>query len=237
MDEQQVDSNMELWYSYFKPHEDAVREGTRGLSAIDPMWMIRCATEKWGPMGRDWGFSILDSIIDSHGDLGLHTVLIELWYPDNGRIQSYGGTILHGINKRGPFIDDDAYKKSVTDALSKALSWLGFGAAVHMGMFDSNKYIDLRTAPVKGSVEKLASEEAPTNLAPLLTADGAKEKIKELANKGVDKVGAEEYTAWHNRAIVHITGEERVDDITNETALMNFLVAQREFLGKDVIDE
>jgi hypothetical protein len=40
-----------------------------------------------------------------------------------------------------PHIDNDAFKKATTDALTKLLSHLGFNADVFLGLFDDNKYV------------------------------------------------------------------------------------------------
>ena len=127
-------SNLDLWERHFKPHKDALKSAPRGMTAIDPMWTIREATEEWGPMGNEWGFTVKKEDVYKSDLTGtsVHTVLIELRYPlesgKHGLIQSFGGTTMDGTNSKGPYLDDDYAKKSITDALSKALSWLGFGA-------------------------------------------------------------------------------------------------------------
>ena len=237
------EKNLELWNRHFKPHDDAMRKAPKGLTAIDPMWTIREATLEWGPMGGAWGFNILNETVIKSDVSGssVHTVRIELWYP-GGKIQSFGGTTMDGMNKSGPYFNDDYAKMSVTDALSKALSWLGFGAAVHMGMFDGNKYIDFRPSETaKGEVVRFPDSEqvSPPVPTPVVTTSldaldlGAlAEMAADSANVGVDKLGAEAYTAWHTRAIINITGEETLTAVENKTALINFINAQREFIGK-----
>ncbi|MBY0335930.1 MAG: hypothetical protein K2X11_04910 [Acetobacteraceae bacterium] len=41
--------------------------------------------------------------------------------------------------------DEEAWKKSLTDALTKAASEVGIGADVHLGLFDDSKYVNDRT--------------------------------------------------------------------------------------------
>ena len=237
------EKNLELWNRHFKPHDDALRKAPKGLTAIDPMWTIREATIEWGPMGGKWGFEIQDETVIKSDISGtqVHTVKIKLWYP-GGTIQSFGGTTMDGEHKSGAFFNDDYAKMSVTDALSKALSWLGFGAAVHMGMFDGNKYIDFRPSET-ATVVKPEPDKAPpaedivavTNAVTkaVLSVEELRETSKEKANRGVDKLGAEVYTQWHMRAITNITGEETLDAVTNKTSLINFIQAQNEFIGKE----
>jgi hypothetical protein len=60
-------------------------------------------------------------------------------------------------------VDDDAPKKALTDALTKALSHLGFNADVFMGMFDSNKYVKQLEEKYKSNVDKSKVQEVDTN--------------------------------------------------------------------------
>jgi hypothetical protein len=39
------------------------------------------------------------------------------------------------------FCDDEAFKKSFTDAITNALKLIGVGADVHMGLFEDSKYV------------------------------------------------------------------------------------------------
>ncbi|EPL2600965.1 TPA: hypothetical protein MI939_04075 [Klebsiella pneumoniae] len=82
--------------------------------------------------------------------LSVHTIRIELWYIWNdkvGRIPAYGHTDY--ITKGGDGVlkmEKEAAKKSLTDATTKALSHLGFGADVYMNMHSDNAYTaDLNT--------------------------------------------------------------------------------------------
>src|SRR5207249_9372453 len=74
----------------------------------------------------------------------IHKVRIKLWYVLDGKrgeVTHYGQTQFAGRNKYGLFTDEEAPKKSLTDAMSKALSMLGFGADIHLGLYDDNKYV------------------------------------------------------------------------------------------------
>ncbi|HCB0533755.1 TPA: hypothetical protein MYL55_004782 [Klebsiella variicola subsp. variicola] len=76
--------------------------------------------------------------------LSVHTIRIELWYlrdGKRGRIPAYGHTDY--ITKGGDGalkMEKEAAKKSLTDATTKALSHLGFGADVYMNMHNDNEY-------------------------------------------------------------------------------------------------
>jgi hypothetical protein len=69
--------------------------------------------------------------------------LVENFYSKDGRANTKGLTnALRDIDKSfQPRIDNDAFKKALTDALTKLLSHLGMNADVFLGMFDDNKYV------------------------------------------------------------------------------------------------
>jgi hypothetical protein len=64
----------------------------------------------------------------------------------NGTVEHFGQTTFVGKNKNGYFTDEEAPKKSLTDAIGKALSMLGFSADIYLGLFDDNKYVNDRKA-------------------------------------------------------------------------------------------
>jgi len=231
-------SNLDLWERHFKPHKDALKSAPRGMTAIDPMWTIREATEEWGPIGDKWGFKVVkEEIVTSQvAGTSVHTVLIELWYPcpdDDelcGRVQSFGGTTMDGTNSKGPYLDDDYAKKSITDALSKALSWLGFGAAVHMGMFDGNKYADLRPGAKEDKPEATVEPTASTSA----DIDAAWEVVKGNIQKLTDKIGEDEYRIWHSRMLTNYYKVDTIKEM-NAEQLVAFAEQQQERLkqGKE----
>ena len=227
-------SNLDLWERHFKPHKDALRPAPKGMTAIDPMWTIREATEEWGPIGGDWGFTIVKEDIVKSDVTGtsVHTVLIELFYPaEDGfaKVYSFGGTPMDGTHSSGKFFDDDYAKKSITDALSKALSWLGFGAAVHMGMFDGNKYADLRPGAKEDKPEDTKTSDDETDSLFTVEHDIAIDDVKVNIQKLTDKIGEDEYRIWHSRML---TNYHKVDTIKemNAEQLVAFAEQQQERL-------
>jgi len=73
-----------------------------------------------------------------------HEVCIDFWQVsvDGSRrvYSSYGGTPMLYMSKAGKWVhDEDAAKKSLTDAYTKAASWLGACADIFLGIFD-DKY-------------------------------------------------------------------------------------------------
>jgi hypothetical protein len=171
-------ANLELWDSVQqtdpKYTKSFSRSGGFKGTAINHTYQQRRATETFGPKGIGWGSIILDEKyvegaplihkeqVLAHREI-VHVVRIELWYAlkdtRRGAVQAFGQTTFVGSNKHGFFTDEEAPKKSLTDAESKALASLGFSADVHLGLFDDNKYVsDLKAK--SDEAEKAAKQEA-----------------------------------------------------------------------------
>ncbi|SFO02890.1 hypothetical protein [Xenorhabdus japonica] len=74
-----------------------------------------------------------------------HSIKILFWYVneqgERGEFTSYGATPYRYQSAYGPKADGEVLKKSLTDAIKKALSMLGFSADVFMGMHDNPEYL------------------------------------------------------------------------------------------------
>ncbi len=137
-----MSDNMKLWDSVFETdpaYTKFVKVG-RGFTTIDAFYQVRRATEVFGPVGHGWGWETSETYTD-----GLVIVKMHLWYrhPDTGEV---GRPVVHFgckalANKSGR-VNEDAVKSATTDALTKALSFIGFNGDVFMGKFDDNKYVE-----------------------------------------------------------------------------------------------
>lgn len=150
-----IAENLKLWDAVRTPDPSFTKAFSRGGgfkgTATNVVYLIRLATSLWGPMGGKWGVEIKDEQYINGAPLLhegaafcteiIHVIRIELRHPD-GVVPGIGQTVFVGKNKNGFFTDEEAPKKSLTDALSKAMSWLGFAADVHMGMWEDNKYVN-----------------------------------------------------------------------------------------------
>ena len=159
------DNNLELWNKVRTPDPGATKAFSRSGgfkgTATNAVYLIQKATELWGPMGGNWGVDIVEDktiqgapiiLVDGGPVVGyelLHVIRINLRHP-GGIVPGYGQTMLVGKNKYGTFTDEEAPKKSLTDALTKALSWLGFAADIHMGLWDDVGYVKNVTANSEG---------------------------------------------------------------------------------------
>jgi hypothetical protein len=137
-------SNAGLWGSVCLTDPDITKEveiGRRKFTSIDAYAQIQRATEMFGPMGIGWGFDpVLDWRVDAANDVHLVVCRLTLWYKwdgERGEIVAFGCKSTHMRSGQ----DDEVAKKVVTDALTKALSFIGFNADVFLGRFDDNKYV------------------------------------------------------------------------------------------------
>ncbi|WP_369427096.1 hypothetical protein [Providencia sp. PROV236] len=74
-----------------------------------------------------------------------HSVKIKFWYltptGDRAEFESYGATPYLYQTHYGPKSDGEIMKKSLTDAIKKALSMLGFSSDIYLGMHENPEYV------------------------------------------------------------------------------------------------
>ena len=133
--------NLELWESVCKTDPNHTKKVSQrgGFTAIDAHYQIESATKVFGPIGTGWGFTSGEPIFQN----SVVIVPVTLWHSD--RANTFGP--IYGCAEMfGKRVDADAPKKATTDAITKALSMLGFNADVFLGKFDDNKYVQEVTA-------------------------------------------------------------------------------------------
>lgn len=133
---------MSIWNSVSKTdpnHTKTVSIG-RKFTAIDAQYQIMQATKQFGPVGIGWGYDVEHSTI-SAGSFLIAVADVTIWH--TSRENKFGPIrgLCEMIGQKGR-LDDDAPKKATTDAITKALSHLGFNADVFLGKFDDNKYVE-----------------------------------------------------------------------------------------------
>lgn len=109
----------------------------------NPQYVIRCLTELFGPVGIGFGWKVLVEGFVPLGEKTLHWCRIEFWHTDPAcKYESYGQTIAAYPTSSGGFmVDEDAPKKSLTDAIIKAASHIGIAANIFLGRWDDQKYV------------------------------------------------------------------------------------------------
>jgi hypothetical protein len=144
-----MSDNKALWNRVCVTDPKAVKEITgkqyRGNSP-KPYWIVEQLTATFGPCGKGWGFSILNERMErlTEHDV-LHIAVLRFWYVLEGErceLEQIGQTkAVYMTSKGTPLVDEDAPKKSVTDALVKCASYIGFAGDIFAGRWDDSKYV------------------------------------------------------------------------------------------------
>lgn len=144
-----MNNNKALWNRSFTTDPKAVKPITgkqyQGNSP-KPYWIVERLTDEFGPCGIGWGFTILNERFERFSDTdALHVAVLRLWYvldDKRGELEQIGQTKASYTTSKGAFmVDEDAPKKSVTDALVKCASYLGFAGDIFSGRWDDSKYV------------------------------------------------------------------------------------------------
>lgn len=108
----------------------------------NPQYVIRCLTEIFGPVGKGFGWEVLHEGFEPLGDEILHWCRIRFWHTERSNFfESYGQTKALMKTSNGLKSDEDAPKKSLTDAIIKAASHVGIAANIFLGRWDDQKYV------------------------------------------------------------------------------------------------
>ena len=144
--------NMRIWNQVQETdpaHTKAVQLG-RKFTTIDAQYQIMRATEVFGPVGQGWWYDVAYGTYDVADNTTLCFADVTICWQEpgtlgegEGRVQCFGPVrgcnVLFDAKKER--VDEDAFKKAMTDGLTKALSHLGFSADVFLGRYDDNKYV------------------------------------------------------------------------------------------------
>jgi hypothetical protein len=156
-------NNLELWNKVERTNPKYTKKAKVGgmtITAIAPQFQVMNATEQFGSYGKGWGFrnieldysitntpvklSVLDwstkQTTEINSILGLVGFKATFFYP-NGEFEITNSIKIFTDNKHSK-IDDNYAKKLETDALTKALSKLGFNADIFLGKFDDVRYVE-----------------------------------------------------------------------------------------------
>jgi len=142
-------SNKALWQRVCVTDPRAVKPITGKQysgNSPKPYWIVERLTDEFGPCGIGWGFRVLNERFERFSDTDtLHVAVVQLWYVlegKRGEFEQIGQTKASYMTAAGKFmLDEDAPKKSVTDALVKCASYLGFAGDIFSGRWDDSKYV------------------------------------------------------------------------------------------------
>lgn len=168
-----------------------------------PYYIVQRATETFGPCGIGWGFRIVEEKLLQGAKLSegfyeqIHMARVAVWYEWNGKrgeVEHVGQTVFSGTRASGKaFTDEDAPKKSVTDALIKALSMIGFAGDIFIGLFDDSKYVN----DLKSEVKERASQPNADDVAREKANSEKADKIVIRALEVLSPMDAYQMAEWH----------------------------------------
>ena len=177
---QQDNSNLSIYERVRCVPKEAKKEieagRLKGKHDINPMWRIKALTEVFGPAGFGWYTEIIRTWTEASesGEMAVF-VDINLFVKKDGEwsrpIFGNGGNKLIANEKKYengqqvyiPYLDDDAYKKAYTDAISVAAKALGVGADVY---FEKDKGM------YASEIKPVSESAAQTPVKPVLSSKG-----------------------------------------------------------------
>ena len=161
----QTQGNLEIYNQVRSVPDNALKKieagRLKGKSDINPMWRIKKLTELFGPVGFGWYTEVKRewSEVGENGETAVF-IDINLYVKKDGEwskpIPGTGGNKVLSLEKKwdngectvNQYLDDEAYKKAYTDAISVAAKALGIGADVYWEA-DKTKY-DARSEEIGG---------------------------------------------------------------------------------------
>lgn len=136
-------NNLELWRKVEKTNPSYTKQANvkgNKITSIAPQFQIMNVTEQFGSYGKTWGFKDINLDYSLVNVVGLVVFKATFFYP-NGEFPIINSISLYMDNARTK-VDDNFAKKVETDALTKAVSKLGFNADIFLGKFDDLRYLE-----------------------------------------------------------------------------------------------
>lgn len=217
-----VNDNMKIWSALSQTdpkHTKPVDQGQRKFTAIDAHWQVQRMTEQFGVVGIGWGYEVVHSTLEfpqkDASPIVLAVADVVMWTRQKGEIKAHYGPVRGTCEMRAQrrsgvwFTDEDAPKKAMTDAMTKAMSHLGVSADVFLGLFDDNRYVE--NARRKWDAERSAAdpnmpESVRIVLGKIDAASTQDELEKILANA---RGGATDWSQPHKNLVALRASEKR----------------------------
>lgn len=109
----------------------------------NPHYIVKMLTDHFGPVGQGWGVRVVAEGFQPLGEEVIHWCRVEMWHTKReNTFEAYGQTKALMKTRNGMMADEDAPKKSFTDAMTKAASYVGAGANIFLGRYDDSKYVE-----------------------------------------------------------------------------------------------
>jgi hypothetical protein len=189
-----MNDNLKLWNAVEKTNPKHTKKANvRGnnITAIAPQSQIKDATAQFGSYGATWGWRSFDFTYELLESTGIVIFKGQFFFPGGEFPISTSISAYKDGARTKP--DADFAKKVETDALTKALSKLGFNADVFMGLYDDNKYVQQMEAefmPTDRGVDEIKAAVASNNYQYVKDNWGKiiKDKWQNLDNITIDKL-------------------------------------------------
>lgn len=154
--------NMEIWLGEKKTPKEHTKKVTFGrkFTSVCPQYQLQCGTARFGPYGKTWGLRdiswqiVEQTLNDVQMDYYRRAMEDAKTIKDAEKVNRkmlptlvFSATFFYPggefpIVVDGPFErDDESYKKLMTGARSKAMSYLGFSADIYLGQYDDVQYV------------------------------------------------------------------------------------------------
>lgn len=172
-------NNLDLWNRVEKTNPKYTKKAKIGgheITSISPQYQIMMVTEQFGVYGQKWGFKNITLSYDLVEKLNLVVFKGTFFFPD-GEFEIINSIKLY-INNALTMVDDNFAKKIETDALTKAISKLGFNADIFMGKFDDVRYIQEMNEEFNPELK--AKKEAEIKANELAAAKLVKESLERI---------------------------------------------------------
>jgi hypothetical protein len=134
--------NLELWNKVEKTNPKYTKKAKisgHEITAIAPQYQIMQVTEQFGVYGQTWGFKNISLDYSLAEKFNLVVFKGTFFFP-SGEFEIINSCKLF-MDRNLTMVDDNFAKKIETDALTKAISKLGFNADIFMGKFDDVRYV------------------------------------------------------------------------------------------------
>ena len=148
-------NSLELWNKVQKTNPNYTKKAKIGglnITSIAPQYQIMQVTEQFGVYGETWGFKDIELSYDLVEKYNLVVFKGVFFFP-KGEFEIIN-SIKMFMDRALTMVDDNFAKKLETDALTKAISKLGFNADIFLGKFDDQRYLEEVTKEFASVVEK-----------------------------------------------------------------------------------
>lgn len=218
-----------------KPFDNGRFKGTD----INPMWRIKTLTEQFGACGIGWYYEVIDQwteTIDGSQDI-IANVMIELHIKVDDEwskgINGIGGSKVASVERKGLYVNDEAFKMATTDAISVACKNLGIGADIYWNS-DNDKYIDHKKDAFNNDASTSRKSASTSNPKPSTDADDMEQEKK---RRDYWRAEIEKYADAHGMSMQEVATDYNLNGRTSSARLMEVFEHMKNPNNTKVFDE